>query len=296
MKSCCSLIIFILVLTACTNSNKSPQENFESKPNNSVSKSVHEIVYSLYLPTDISGILKNTGTNFNSQLPAAIDFSSLYSEPQQIAIMLGVYGVDLSYIKLMDQTLLAGQYYRTIENLADKLGIPDDIFESSSIQLEKYFNNQDSLSMVIENIYKQTDSYFKSNHLDNLAALTLAGGWIEAMFLGTKILQSDSGNIEIAERLLQQKYSLNSIYTILSNHQESLEIREYILMLKKIRKVYEKVEIMYNKEGFNVDTTEKKIQVSSANFQFSRNTMNELINVIQLVRKQLIKPRNANST
>ena len=283
-----SCMLSLLFLNACRNQPEPTEEHFEYEALKTEDREIREVIYSMYLPTDLSHLFIRSGTNYESTIPASIDDITLYTNPEQIAIMLGIYGVDLTYMKLLGQTIPASQYYKSIETLSEKIGIPEAIFERSTRQLERYFNNEDSLSSVIDHIYRETDHHFKQNGQDNLAALSLAGGWIEAMYIGVRIFEADSGNHVMAEQLLQQKYSLNSIYTILSNHQESLSVREFLLMLKKIRKVFEQVEIRYQKDGFNVDTSRKKIQAYSSEIRYDEKTIDELVRTIPLIRDNLI--------
>ncbi len=283
------LLLLLLFLNACKEQPRPAAEPFrhteELKTENS---EIREVIYSMYLPTDMTGLFDRSGANYDPALPAPINDITLYTNPEQIALMLGVYGVDITYMKLLRQTLPAAQYYKAIESLSEKIGIPHEIFEESSRQLEKYFADDDSLSAVIETIYRKTDHFFRENNRNSLAALSLTGGWIEAMYIGVKIYEANNGNQVMAERLLQQKFSLNSIYTILSNHQESLAVKEYLLMLKKIRKIFNRIEIRYQKEGFNLDTTQKKIQTYSTQIRYDEETMDDLVKVIPLVRNRLI--------
>jgi hypothetical protein len=281
-------MLFLLFINACRNQPEIPEEHFKYEELKTEDREIREIIYSMYLPTDLSHIFSHSGTNYKSTIPAPIEDITLYTDHEQIAIMLGIYGVDLTYMKLLGQTNSASQYYKSIETLSEKIGIPAAIFEQSTAQLERYFNNEDSLSSVIDHIYRETDHYFKQNGQDNLAALALAGGWVETMYIGVRIFEADSGNHVMAEKLLLQKYSLNSIYTILSNHQESLSVREFLLMLKKLRKVFEKVEIRYHKDGFSVDTSKKKIEAYSSNIRYDEKTINELVRIIPLIRYHLI--------
>lgn len=284
------MILFLLITFSCKEqSQQTHEEHFRvEKEIHSTHSEAGEVLYSMLLPTDITTVFNRTGTNYDPTIPAPVKDITLYNEQEQIAVMLGIYGVDITYMKILEQTLPAAQYYRAIETLSGKAGIPQKIFEESARQLEKHFNNEDSLASVIDDIYRKTDRFFRESGKENLAALSLAGGWVEAMYIGTRIFESDSGNHLMAEQLLQQKFSLNSIYTLLSNHQESLAVKEYLLMLKKIRKVYDQVEIMYQKEGFSVDTTRKKIQSYSARIRYDEKTLNELLRVIPLVRDELI--------
>jgi hypothetical protein len=287
-------MLSLLFINACRNQPEPTEEHFKYEELETDDREIREIIYSMYLPTDLSHLFSRSGTNYNLTIPAPIEDITLYTDDEQIAIMLGIYGVDLTYMKLLGQTNPASQYYKSIETLSEKIGIPKAIFDRSTAQLERYFNNEDSLSSVIDLIYRETDHYFKKNGQDNLAALSLAGGWIETMYIGVRIFEADSGNHVMAEKLLLQKYSLNSIYTILSNHQESLTVKELLLMLKKLRKVFEKVEIRYQKDGFSVDTSQKKIKAYSSHIRYDEKTINELVRIIPLIRDHLIAIDNQN--
>ncbi len=164
-----------------------------------------------------------------------------------------------------------------------------NIFKKTSEQLEQYYDDQDSLAAIIEDIYVNTDAYFRNSGNENMAALSLMGGWVEALYIGSTMYESGHDNKQMAETILQQKYSLNSILTMLSNHQESLEVAEYILMLKKLKKIYEKVDILYHKEGFQVDTTHKLIKTTSAQIRYDPDTLDEVLRVIKQVRAEIIK-------
>jgi len=282
----------LAIINACNTKTEPAEEHFELEQMKTENSEVREVIYSMVLPTDLSNLFNRSGTNYDPSVPASVRDFSLYNNLEQIAIMLGIYGVDLTYTKLMEQNLAAAQYYNTIKTLSEKAGIPGTIFEKSAGQLERYFNNEDSLAAVIDNIFRETDRHFRQNGQENLAALSLAGGWIEAMYIGTRIFEADSGNQAMAEMLLQQKYSLNSIYTILSNHQESLTVKEFLLMLKKLRKVFNDVEIRYQKEGFNVDTSSRKIQTNSTQMRYNENTIPLLLTTVPLIRDNLVAPRN----
>ena len=284
-------IFSLAVIIACNTKPEPAEEHFEFEPMKTENSEVREVIYSMVLPTDLSDLFNRSGTNYDPSIPASVEDFTLYNDLEQIAIILGIYGVDLTYMKLMGQNLAAARYYKAIESLSEKAGIPGTIFEKSARQLERSFNNEDSLAAVIDNIFRETDRHFRQNGQENLAALSLAGGWIEAMYIGTRIFQADSGNHVMAEMLLQQKYSLNSIYTILSNHQESLTVKEFLLMLKRLRKVFNDVEIRYRKEGFSVDTSSRKIQTHSTQIRYNEHTMPLLLRTVPLVRDNLVTVR-----
>lgn len=284
-----ALLLPLLVFTACSSRTEPVPEMFEATESSTGNQEIREVLYSMYLPTDMTEIFNRSGSNYDSGIPVSIDDITLFQEKEDIAVMLGMLGVDITYMKMLDQSTLAAEYYNAMHTLAMKTELPPDIFERASERVETYFSSNDTLPAVIEEIYRESDDYYKKNGDDNLAALALLGGWVEAMYVGAQIYDSSEGNTDLAEKLLQQKFSLNSIYTLLSNHQESLHMKSYLLMLRKLRKVYDQVEIRFSKEGFSVDTTQKKLQGYEARILYEESTLEELISTIRLVRAELIR-------
>lgn len=292
-KSIFAVSLALMVFAACTTRNNPVPETFEPAKSAAGNQEIREVLYSMYLPTDMTEIFQRSGTNYDPGIPVSIDDITLYQEKEQIAVMLGMLGVDITYMKILGQSALAAEYYNAMQTLALKTGLPPAIFERAAGRIEAYFNNNDTLPAVIEEIYREADDYFKKNGNDNLAALAVLGGWVEAMYVGAEIYDKGAGDVDLAEKLMQQKFSLNSIYTLLSNHQESLHVKTYLLMLRKLRKVFDPVEIRFRKEGFSVDTTQKKLQGYDAHIRYTEPTMTGLISTIRLIRAELIRANAA---
>ncbi len=282
-------LLFIILLSACNNQPAPVEEEFVVEQSVKESTEVKEVIYSMYLPTDMTDLFDKSGSNFNPEMPAPVNTLPLYTNPEQIAVMLGIFGVDLSYMKILQQKAMAAEYYTAIKVLAANLELPDKIFEASSKKLEKNLGNQDSLAAVIESVYAETDQFFRESGNDNLASISLLGGWVEAMYIGVSIYESEQGNKAMAHKLLQQKFTLNSIYSILSNHQESLRVTSYLLMMKRLRKEFSKVEIRYPIEGFSVDTTQKRIQTANAQILYDPSTLTEINRLVVQMRDELIR-------
>jgi len=282
-------VVLLISVFSCKNTGPEPEDFSAPKEDKQEMQEIREIIYSMYLPTDLAGILEKTGTNFDPSLPAPVTDIKLYQDPEQIAIMLGIYGVDLSYMKILEQPIMAAEYFRVLEALAGSIDIPREIFDTSSRLLEKSLGNKDSLALAIQRIYMDMDMHFTSNNHLDLMALSLMGGWIEAMYIGTQIYNSEIRPVSMAEKILQQKYSLNSVISVLSKHQESLLVSKCLLMLKKLKKEFETIRIMYDKEGFDVDTTSKKIVSSRAYISYDESTLNRINSIIRQIRWELIK-------
>jgi len=281
--------LIITLFSACKTNHKAPEEASYFREDSLVMLSeASEVIYALSLPTDMSVLIEESGYNFNPDLPASTENASRYSDSSQIAVILGIYGVDLSYAKLYNQASGVADYYNTLKILSNKLTVPESIFERSRQAVEKAFNNPDSLTEAIKMIYRETDSYFRNSDKEQLASLSLMGGWTEAMYIGVSLYRENESK-EMRERILQQKYALNSIISLLSNYQEDQRVTVYLLMLKKLRNQYNKVDILYAKEGFNVDTANHTLQIKGALFDYDPETMENICSIVVQIRNELLK-------
>jgi len=66
-------------------------------------------------------------------------------------------------------------------------------------------------------------------------------------------------------------------------------VTEYLLMLKKLRNQFNKVEILYAKEGFSVDTSSHKLQSKGAVINYDPSTFNNICNITEQIRTELIR-------
>ena len=271
------MLTALLVLMACNRAGPpSGSSDFIPDPvTSSAEEDALEVIYSLSLPTDIIAIFEETGTGFNPEFTIPLDLISLYEDPGQMALLLGALGVDLSYCKLFERTTESGDIYKNMDLLAYNLDLPRDIFDKSSTELEWYVNKPDSLSALIDEIYGEVDAWFREQDQESLASLTLLGGWLEAMYIGVRIYQ-DKSVLDMGDRIMQQKFTLNSLAGLLSNYQESLEIRSYIHLLSNLKNAYDSVEIKVSGE----DTI--------TNIRYEAGTLDEVCRLIIQMRDGVI--------
>lgn len=248
-----------LVLTSCQNNStdKIINQTFEADSKNMPDDNLREIFYSMYLPNEMSRLLERVGANFYPEILMPDEDFSRYSEENDIATAIGIYGVDLSYAQIYEQNLLSAKYLTTLKFLTPKIGIPEDLYTDLYDNFENYFSNPDSLDKITSLFYMKTDEFLKEAGKNAHAALIVMGGWIEALYIANKILEYNSNNIEILDRIAEQKYSLNSLISLMNNYQDDTYIAESIAQLKKLKQSFDKFDIYYNQKGFQIDTINK---------------------------------------
>jgi len=280
--------LFLSVLVTCNRvGSEKAQESYFKQDTVRMMNEAGEVIYALSLPTDIAVLLDKSGLNYMPQLLASTENASRYQDTNQLAVIMGIYGVDLSYAKIYNQAAAVQDYYSMLKILSGRLDVPEKIFTRSKETLESSFNNPDSLTAAIRRIYSDTDHFFLSTGNEHLATLSLMGGWVEAMYIGVNLYEL-SENKEMRERILQQKYSLNSLISLLSNYQDDPQLTAYLLMLKKLRNLFAGVEIRYVKEGFAVDTANHTLQSSGVVIHYDPTTVDHICRVVMQIRNELI--------
>jgi len=246
-----------------------------------------EIVYALKIPTDIINFFEETGTGFDPEITCPLLKIPLYENPEHIALLLGILGVDLSYCTLFERLNESAEYYRHIEILSDKLDLPREIFEDSPGEQRSNLENHDSLKKQIYEIYTEMDNHFQESEQLSLASLSLLGGWLETMYIGV-VIYKDKNVLEMGDRILQQKYSLNSLSGILANQQESLMVRRYMHTVNKLKAVYDKVDIRYETESFEMDSGQQAFHANVAEITYETESLEEICRIILQLREDML--------
>lgn len=219
------------------------------------------IFYNLFSPVEFTYLVKEKSAYYNSLLINPINNITRYNSSAKYALNLGIYGADLSYLWMFKQSQQALSYRAAIQHLSDQLEIPADFVNLTYETAEPHAQDFDSLVFLAKQSYQIADNYLKQSGRPKAASLILLGGWIETMYIATNMY--DKPDNALLNRIALQSYSLNSVYSLLQKYQADIEIREYSLMLKKLKKVYESNQIALTPEVLMVDTLAKHIKLRS---------------------------------
>jgi hypothetical protein len=101
-------------------------------------------VFSIPSPIQTAFLLKEVGTTFQSSLLNSTDKASSYVTTQKKALNLGIYGADLGYATIYDQSQEAISYMAVSKKLTTELGISGLYDEAQLKRFESNIGNQDS--------------------------------------------------------------------------------------------------------------------------------------------------------
>jgi len=288
----CFLVSLSLILPGCRmenetdNASKKPVDLAEFKETN-ITES-RSISYEMTLPVEMAGLFDHVGADFYPEFLNPADQSGKYNKPVKIALNLGVFGVDLSYVKMFGQHTRSVAYLNAIHRLAGEMGIPGELYGDVLENMEMFVTNKDSLSQVAMQIYAATDEFLREDGQEGAASLVAMGGWIESMYIATRIWEMDRGNLALQDKIAEQKYSLNSLIALMNNYHSDLDLAEYLLMLKNLRRTYDKFQLFYKEGDVKVDTSNKTISAGRYYINITGEQMEEISGKIENLRTLII--------
>ena len=200
------------------------------------------IFYNMYLSVELSSLFETAGAVYSSELLNQADKVSNYTTSYKKAMNLGVYAVDLSYSRVFDQFQIAGKYFSSMQILSEQLGIPQNFFEETAQRFERNMTNKDSLISIANEVYYETEDYLKDNERFATASVIILGGWVEAIYIATNVV-TESKNPDVIERLVEQKYSLNNLMSMLKDYSDNEVVNEFITHLKGLKTVFESTSV-----------------------------------------------------
>ena len=292
------VLLFLIFFSSCLNRNQPDvsvfKEGEKSQSFNNdrsiINESGNSFFYGLYSPDEISNIFKNADITYFPEFLVPAHNASKFSGSSKIALNLGIYGADFSITKLFNDTEDALSYMEAISLLSKKLGIPEDLFFSSYSEIEKHAENIDSLSLIVNQSFEKITDYLIENDRENSISLILLGGWTESLYLAMKFMDNDKPNKKIVEKIVQQKYSLNFLMSILKNSYQDPAVTYYYQQYRVLQHYFGKMTYSYRKEGFKIDTTNKVILSSWAQLNYTNEDMLKLKKYIVLLRENIITP------
>ncbi len=201
-------------------------------------------LFSVPSPIQTALLIQKSGISYDKSVLHASNKVNTYGTDFLRALNLGIYGADLGYVSLYNQTQDATGYLLSLKQLADKLGVSSAFDASTMKRIESNITNKDSMLVLVGIAYRSSDAFLKNNQRNDVSSLILTGGWIESMnFCVTAYKQKPSN--EIKYRIAEQKQALSSLIKILSAY-EGEEVKALAIQLNELAKVYENVQFKYS--------------------------------------------------
>ncbi len=240
-----NIFVFILVFSGifgCDELDESQdQTTIESEINNKVLISVIEVFKTLPSPVKTAELITQTDTKFNERILNPIKNVPYYESSKSLALNLGIYCADMSYVSYYDQKYLTMEYLSAIKTLADNLGIIDVMSKKDIIMLEDNIYNQDSIRIIIKEVFFSSGVYLNESNRPEMALLVQVGGWIEGLYIAMQLAtQSIKINKALVDRIVEQRKSLDLVVKSLESYSDYAVIFDVHKDLLNLQRIYNK--------------------------------------------------------
>ncbi|MDM8161197.1 hypothetical protein QUH73_15340 [Labilibaculum sp. K2S] len=283
--SCFILFFTSSVLTfGCQNKKPSADKVPEiTAPQQKEFKSVKTLFYNVPSPIEVTGIIKKMNLPYQPDLMNPVSNADNYLSQADVAINIGIYGADLSYIRIYEQFQDAARYLAVIKKFTRHLGIPEEQERITARRMEENIENQDSLLQIITETFTKSDSYLKENQRGGVAALIVFGGWIETLYLATNIVDLKNPQKEMVNLISQQKHSVKNLIGLLNQYRDNYKINQILPDLKKLDAKFQEIS-QTKSSASSIKTKDGKTVIKN---QVTLTASNETIRAIKEINGKI---------
>jgi hypothetical protein len=216
-------------------------------------------------PMIVADMIKKSGALYDKNMMNSTANLSKYSDGMKQSLNLGIYGADLGYVTMYENTGDAMEYYKTVVQLGTALKITGSFDAALMKRFSDNVGKKDSILMLVGEAYQRSDKFLRESEKDDAAALILAGGWIESIYFALNVYKQKPGE-NVAVRIGEQKGTAAGIVKVLTDLNKP-EYADMIKLFSELNDAYQKVEIKYtfaeptNDESNHVTTINGKTEV-----------------------------------
>ncbi len=282
----------VAVLFSCNNKEAEESESSSTVDTNGMSAKTSmakNVFYSIPSPIEISSLLKKAGATYDKKYLNSANNVSRYTSTPSMALNLGVYGADLSFTSIFDQSQESMSYLNGCSKLSQGLGIASAFNETILKRIEKNLSNKDSLLDIVADAYWTSDATLKENQQENVASLIIAGGWIEGLYIATQIASS-TNNKAIMQRIGEQKLSLNNLIGLLDAYKNDDAVKTTSEQLVDLKTVFDPIEMTNSRAAATTDEATGVTTISNeSTVDLSVEQLKAISEKIQVIRNSIIK-------
>lgn len=238
-----SLVCSVL-LAACSSKNNNEENLGETTATTEVTEqqkiSAQNVFTSIPGPNELSELIDQSGLDYNSSLLNDPGNLKKYSTENFKAINLGIYGGDMVYANVYDQSQESMLFLKCVNTLCRELGITGAFDEKTVDRLQSNKENKDSLLTIVSQSFTMADKFLRENQRPGISSLMVAGGWIEGLYLSGKVAEKAKTK-KIIQKMSQQKKSLGDLITLVESSKITGDAGFVLDGLKDLKTSFDKI-------------------------------------------------------
>lgn len=248
-------------------------------------------LFSVPSPIQTALLVQKSGVTYDKAILNPGNKNGQYISDFSKSLNLGIYGADLGYVSMYNQTQDALGYLGAVKQIADKLGVSAAFDQKTMERINDNISNKDSMLVLVGIAYRASDAYLKTNKRTEISSLILTGGWIESMHFCINAYNKKPTD-EIKYRIAEQKQALGSILKLITSHNMP-DAAQLIKDLEALSKTYEGITSKYNYVEPTTDEAKKITYINSTTeISVSKEQLDEIAKQITAMRDKIINAKS----
>lgn len=250
--------------------------------------------FSVPSPVQMAKIIKSSNADYDENLINSSENAANYTTNYQQALNLGVYGADLGYLIMYDNTTDAMSYLAAVNTLTKELGISgafDEAFVNKFTDGMDNLGNEDSMQMIVAEAYRSGNRYLQTEKSFDVIGLMLTGGYIESLHFATKVAKATNDQ-SVVNSIGNQKSSLTNLIGLLQDVNKTKKndlIEELVSKMIRLQAQFQNIESSYTYVRSETNEAEKLTTIKSkTDVKISTEQIDEISSIVAEIRADII--------
>ncbi len=249
-----------------------------------------EVFYGLLTPVEITYIFERLNIPYEREVLNPTGNVDNYMTSAKAALNLGVYGVNLGYLKIFNRNQDMVRYLFAVRTLADRLNVPEEYLLAPVREIERDMADADSVMAIMNRSFENIESHLRQYGRESTAGLMIMGGYIEALYLATNLaLDPENPDPAVVQRIAEQKYTLNTLLTFMRNYYDDPMVVFYTKKLLYLKRYFDTFNIYYKADDLEIDTSRQVIVASGSDMTITLETLFNIRNYLARLRQEIIE-------
>lgn len=252
---------------------------------------VNGILQQIPSPLEISSILKESGSKYEASILNSDNNLPKYNNNFSKALNLGVFGTDLGYTNIYEQSKDGIKFLAAIKSLANDLNI-GQFFDIETIgRLASNSKNLDSLLLITTQNFNDINTYLQEQSRSQISVLLLTGGWIEAMQIVCQVAVKNPNNKELAEKIGEQQIILEQLVLIFDLFKADPNMASLLTDLTALQGAYANIKIVTEHKPSTmkiVDGVAVITDNSTTSINITPENVKEITQIVNSLRTKII--------
>ena len=233
------------MLLACSSSKNDEESLVETGETTKVIEqqkiTAQNVFQSIPGPSELTELIQLSNLDYDASLLNDPDNLNKYTSDNFKAINLGLYGADMVYTNVYEQSQESMLYLKCVNSLCRSLSITGAFDDKTAERLENNKENKDSLLTIVNQSFTKADKFLRDNQRAGTSSLMVAGGWLEGLYLSGKVAEKAKNNKKLIDKMSRQKQSLQDLITLVETAKITGDATFVLEGLKDLKTSYDKI-------------------------------------------------------